>query len=47
MTFWTVDSFTKDCLPGGKKQSKAAKKAPGAAAPAVGSDSKAKKARIA
>ncbi len=47
LTFWTVDTFTKDCLPGGRRQSKAAKKPqPAAAAAPFGSDSKSKKARV-
>jgi hypothetical protein len=43
MTFWIVDTFAKDCLPGGKKASK--KKA--AAAPVNASASSlSKKARV-
>lgn len=45
-SFWVVDALTKDCLPGGKKQSKATKKTPGSAGAAGGSESKAKKAKV-
>ena len=39
-TFWTVDTFAKDCLPGGKKASK--KKIPGVSGGAGGSSKKAR-----
>ncbi len=48
-TFWTVDTFVKDCLPGGKKATKkksGAGASGGAPVPTGALDSKAKKARI-
>ena len=50
-TFWSVDGFVKDCLPGSKrsggaKKIVAAKPMPAAAASAGGESHKAKKARV-
>jgi hypothetical protein len=45
-TFWVVDVFVKDCLPGGKKATKKGTKQGAGAAPAsAGGESRAKKAR--
>jgi hypothetical protein len=47
-TFWMVDAFIKDCLPGGKKYSKKKGLPSGAgAAAAAAEQNKAKKSRIA
>ena len=46
-TFWAVDAFIKDCLPGGKTYSKKKGMSGGGAGAAAAEQSKAKKSRIA